>query len=1180
MKRRILSVLTALALCLSLLPVTALAAGSITYISYTWVDGQGRVEHSNPLNDPYNEINTDSTDPVTWNDGWYVVTGSATFTDRITVTGNVHLILTDNCTLTASKGISVNEGNSLTIYATSEGGSMGKLIATGADRAAGIGGTTTSIYDQGNYIDTYVSGGTITIHGGDITATGKVGGAGIGGGVGGTGGNITIYGGVINATSVHGAGVGGGDSRGADHIGHGGRITIYGGTVNAANTGVEGYGAGIGGGGSDGGSSSTVGGSGGTITIYSGVVKAESKIGAGIGGGQKNNGGEIAIFGGDVEATSRTGAGIGSGAATGNGTTITGGKIAITGGKITAKSTYGAGIGGGNNNAGYSPLAFASGGTISITGSNTTVTATGGQYAYDIGSGGINVPSDKIEIGGGATVNTTGTNGIGVSHVADTTKWVSDDDNTHSRPCQVENCDQSHDFRTSTQTAHALDGGTIINGELVYTCEQNCGYEKKYPCTKIEVTTPPTLTYDNGQPLDLSGLTFKATFENNGDQKTETLAYDSEGVSYYMNISYPEGSYEQKVTNGYKLDKYYDNGLPLYVKFGNGKAEIGSLVVKSTDTRVRSVTVGGEDGKRSSINEFSVVLDKGATIPTNPDAVQIVLRDTEASNSTPVTNDSGQTWTFTVTAESGATQQYTIHVSVTPPSDAECVAAAKAAIEGKTWTVAQADANSSEAVKSWIEGQLAGMDLYGMTASVTMTGCAQASGGANGSFGFTVALSKNGENDTATVTTGTITATPVTPPPTHSHSWAGGWTSDGTHHWHECIAGGCTVTDNSDKYGYGVHVYDNDTDEYCNTCNFKRTVTPPPATEYTVTVNGSYATVSGAGNYEARETVAIDAGSRSNYRFNGWTSSDGITFANAGNASTTFVMPDHAVTVTANWTYIGETSGGGGGGGYTPPTYPPTVEGDGVAVRPRNPEQGDKVTVTPKPDEGWEVDGITVTDRNGRPVDVTQNPDGTYTFTQPSGKVTVKVTYRPIEIPWRNPFTDVSENDWYYEAVRYVHEQGLMNGYSDGRFGPNDMLSRAQLAQILFNKEGRPGVNYLMDFSDVAGEAWYTEAIRWATAMGIVSGYGGGRFGPNDSITREQLAVMLWRYSGSPAATNKELHFADADKISGYALEAMRWAVENGIISGYGNGQVGPGGQATRAQVAQMLMRFFETDEE
>ena len=119
-----------------------------------------------------------------------------------------------------------------------------------------------------------------------------------------------------------------------------------------------------------------------------------------------------------------------------------------------------------------------------------------------------------------------------------------------------------------------------------------------------------------------------------------------------------------------------------------------------------------------------------------------------------------------------------------------------------------------------------------------------------------------------------------------------------------------------------------------------------------------------------------------------------------------------------------------------------------------------------------------------------------------------------------------------------------------------------------------------MDFSDVAGEAWYTEAIRWATAMGIVSGYGGGRFGPNDSITREQLAVMLWRYSGSPAATNKELHFADADKISGYALEAMRWAVENGIISGYGNGQVGPGGQATRAQVAQMLMRFFETDEE
>ena len=123
-------------------------------------------------------------------------------------------------------------------------------------------------------------------------------------------------------------------------------------------------------------------------------------------------------------------------------------------------------------------------------------------------------------------------------------------------------------------------------------------------------------------------------------------------------------------------------------------------------------------------------------------------------------------------------------------------------------------------------------------------------------------------------------------------------------------------------------------------------------------------------------------------------------------------------------------------------------------------------------------------------------------------------------------------------------------------------------------------VNYLLDFSDVAGEAWYTEAIRWATSQGIVGGYGNGTFGPNDPITREQLVVMLWRYSGSPVADSTELNFNDEAEISGYALEALRWAVENGILNGYGDGRLGPQGQATRAQVAQMLKNFIENQEE
>jgi len=335
---------------------------------------------------------------------------------------------------------------------------------------------------------------------------------------------------------------------------------------------------------------------------------------------------------------------------------------------------------------------------------------------------------------------------------------------------------------------------------------------------------------------------------------------------------------------------------------------------------------------------------------------------------------------------------------------------------------------------------------------------------------------------------------------------------------------------------------------------------------------------------------------REGYTFAGWYKEAACT--TAWNFDTDTVTGN--IKLYAKWTAKttgdgsgsggGSSSGGGGsssddsssddGDSYTPPTYPPTVEcpskGGTVTVTPSRPGVGDKVTVRPKPDTGYQVDQVTVTGKNGKPVTVKKNPDGTYTFTQPNGTVKVKVSYKTAEAPWSNPFGDVSENAWYYDAVRYVTENGLMNGYGDGRFVPNDNLTRAQLAQILFNKEGKPGVNYFLQFGDVPGEAWYTEAVRWAASQGIVCGYGDGRFGPNDHITREQLAVMLWRYAGSPAATNKELRFHDIDEIGGFAINALRWAVENGILNGYSDGRLGSKGLATRAQVAQILMNFLK----
>lgn len=273
------------------------------------------------------------------------------------------------------------------------------------------------------------------------------------------------------------------------------------------------------------------------------------------------------------------------------------------------------------------------------------------------------------------------------------------------------------------------------------------------------------------------------------------------------------------------------------------------------------------------------------------------------------------------------------------------------------------------------------------------------------------------------------------------------------------------------------------------------------------------------------------------------------------------------------------SSGGGSDGGSSAPTYSPTVEqpseGGTVTVTPRTPSAGDKVTIQPKPDNGYEVDEITVTDRNGKPVTVTKTSDGTYTFIQPTGKVTIQVSYQPIESAWQNPYSDVSESAWYYDAVRFVSEHKLMSGYGDGRFGPDDALSRAQLAQILYHAENKPVTAGGSSFADVADGQWCSSAIAWAAGTGIVTGYGDGNFGPNDPVTREQLVTMLYRYAGTPAVPNLPLDFTDVDVASGYALDALRWAVEEGILSGY-DGQLDPRGEATRAQVAAMLQRYLE----
>ena len=200
----------------------------------------------------------------------------------------------------------------------------------------------------------------------------------------------------------------------------------------------------------------------------------------------------------------------------------------------------------------------------------------------------------------------------------------------------------------------------------------------------------------------------------------------------------------------------------------------------------------------------------------------------------------------------------------------------------------------------------------------------------------------------------------------------------------------------------------------------------------------------------------------------------------------------------------------------------------------------------------------------------------------PRSKVTIEASFVEIDHQDTCPaagFRDVDEDAWYHEAVDYALDNGLMSGVSDREFAPGSTLTRAMVAQMLYSLEGKPAAGRA-DFADVAEGAWYADAISWAASEGIVSGYG-DTFGPNDPITREQLAAILYRYAQNEGYKTSQSGkgtegYLDASSISSYAVKAMDWAVNAGLLSGKGNNTLAPTAGATRAEVAQIFMNFCE----
>ena len=741
-----------------------------------------------------------------------------------------------------------------------------------------------------------------------------------------------------------------------------------------------------------------------------------------------------------------------------NGTNTVNGGV-ITGGNANANNNDGGGV------------IIVSGGTFTMTGGNIvgctagsgggvdvsgTFTMTGGSIAGCVAAhasgGGVYVETGgAFEMSGGSIAGCVAANGSGGGICNDGTTKL-------SGSAKIQDC----------RASHSGNGGGVFNAP-----------EKNLTVNHVEITgctIPDAMYFENGtvsggrfdgEVTKWGGIISGGTFDNRVRNKGGTIS---------------DGTFNGKVNNEGNIE----NGTFSGTVENAAKGKITDGTFTETSTVNNRGTIGG--------GTFSgTVENKGGTIKNG-------------------------TFSGTVTNEKWADKSGTI--------------------EGGTFTETSTVNNKGTIEKGefsgTVENQTSGT-IGGGTFSGTVTNNGTINGGT-----FAVTFDTNGGSivPVENVLNGQKATKPTNPTKT-------GYTFDGWYREETC----------TNPYDFATSVQ-NALTLYAKWTINQYTITFKPENgDKDTTITQAYGT----------PVTAPANPTRTGYTFAGW------------NREIPATMPAENMTVTARWTAVGSGSSGSSGGSSREdrePSYavsaPSKTENGTVSVNTKNARQGDRVTLTAKADPGHVLETLTVLDSKGKALSLTDKGGGMFTFTMPNGQVEVKAVFA-AEVKTA-PFRDVPVDAYYYDAVKWAAEKGITTGQANGLFGSDRSCTRAQIITFLWRAAGSPVVNYAMEMGDVSADAYYAEAVRWALSRGITSGTGGGAFSPDDACTRAQAVTLLARALSAKAGSAANFTDVPADA---YYAQAVSWAVENGITTGVGGGRFDPNATCTRAQIATFLYRLY-----